>query len=134
MKRNVPLHLGMILKGILPMKRNNELQAEPKVGDLVKFRWSECCHYDDRGIPCDGPAENYEETGLVIAVHSNNRKKFEVYSKIKNRTIRVSKCLIVQTAGQKAAEMAEFENLKNGQFAQLERYLQLREKYGKNVG
>lgn len=64
----------MILKGRLPMKRNNELQAEPKVGDLVK------------------------------------------------------------TAGQKAAEMAEFENLKNGQFAQLERYLQLREKYGKNVG
>ena len=116
------------------MKRNNELQAEPQVGDVVKFRWSECIHYDDRGIPYDGPAENYEETGCVIAVHSNNRKKFEVYSKIKNRTIRVSKCLIVQTAGQKAAEMAEFENLKNGQFAQLERYLQLREKYGKNVG
>lgn len=115
------------------MKRVIELQAEPKVGDLVKFKWSACNHYEDRGISYDGPTENYEEVGLVIAIHSANRKKFEVYSKIKNRTIRVSKCLIVQTVEQKVAEIAEFENLKNGQFAQLERYLQLREKYGKSI-
>ncbi len=115
------------------MKKAIELQAEPKVGDLVKFRWSACGHYEDRGISYDGPTVNYEEVGLVIAIHSTNKKRFEVYSKIKNKTIRVSKCLIVQTVEQKAAEMAEFENLKNGQFAQLERYLQLREKYGKDV-